>query len=163
MREPTRKFLAPNGRIVNKPLRDLPAGSGTLQPSPEQLEEAERVADATSLCDEPEFPSGAIIDAYRDLGRTFDRLRHAADVEQREQNRAALMEAVGPAIALEHRMVDARRRARMQGVDVSRELHVMRKDLERARNGGREPTAVARRMASLEARLDHRPDLDQAA
>ena len=156
MREPTRRFIAPNGRIVTQPLRDLPLVA-------DEPEVRDRIREATSLFHEPECPSKATVDAIADLGRTHSRLRHAADVEQREQDRQALTGRLGAVAGMEARMLDVRRRAKLQRVDVSRELHVMRKDLERARGSGRQPDGVGRRLIALEARLDHRPDLEEAA
>lgn len=159
---PARKFMAPNGKTSTQPLRPLPEHSDEHEFAGER--EADRVADRTRLCDEPEFPTGAWCDAQADLGRTYDRLRHAADVQAREQIREQLMHDLGPLIALEHRMTEARRRAKQQHVNVSHELHVCRLMLERARTGNRtNPTSLVSRVERLEARLDHRPDLDQAA
>ena len=131
MREPTRKFLASNGRIVSQPLRELPVVA-------DEPEVVDRIRGATRLCDEPEVPSKATVDAVSDLGRTFDKLRHAREVEAREQIRAALMHDLGSSIAIEHRMADAQRRAKRQHVDISHEIHICRKMLDRARNGGRD-------------------------
>jgi hypothetical protein len=147
MREPARKFLAPNGKIATQPLRELPIAG-------DPPEVVDRIASGTSILDEPECPSKAIVDAQADLAKTYDRLRHAAQVEHAQTIRREL--------TMEARMADAHRRAKLQRVDVSRELHVMRKDLERARDSGRQPVTVARRLVELEARLDHRPDLEAA-
>lgn len=160
---PARKFIAPQARAGN--------GHGYLSQPPRPLPEVAdqpdliaKIATATHYCDEPEAISPDIVNAQADLGRTYDRLRHDADVEQREHNRKALVEAVGPLIAAEHRMAEARRRAKLQHVDISHELHIMRRDLDRARAGGRDnPRQVIARLEKLEARLDHRPDLEDAA
>jgi hypothetical protein len=165
---PTRKFIAPQAKAgdghgyLNRPPRPIPEGIDPVHDY-RDAETVARIAAATHYCDEPEAISDDIVDAFRDLGRTYDRLRHNAEVEQREHNRQALTQAVGPLIAAEHRMNEARRRAKLQHVDVSHELHIMRRDLDRARNGGRDnPTNVIARLERLEARLDHRPDLDAA-
>ena len=149
MREPARRFLAPNGRTVTQPLRDFPMVA-------DEPEVVDRIREATSLFHEPEFPSKATVNAQADLGRTHDRLRHLAEVEQAHEIRETL--------SLEARMMDAQRRAKLQRVDVSHELHIMRQMLDRARKGGRAdpPTALAR-IERVEAVLDYRPDLEEAA
>jgi hypothetical protein len=157
---PARKFLAPAARAGN--------GHGYLtqpaRPCPEVADDPDlvaKIASATHYCDEPEYPDADIVNAQAELNRTYDRLRHHADIEQREHDRRALTEAVGPLIAAEHRMNEARRRAKLQHVDISHELHIMRRDLDRARAGGRDnPRTVLDRLARVEAQLDHRPDLE---
>jgi hypothetical protein len=149
MREPTRKFLAPNGRIVNRPLRELHDGG-------DPPEVVQRIAEATSLCDEPECPSKATVDAHADLAKTYDRLRYLADLSEAQKARQLL--------SIEARMADVQRRAKLRHADVSGEIHIVKKMLERARAGGRaDPRAAMNRIELIEARLDWRPDLDEAA
>ena len=149
MREPARRFMAPNGRTVTQPLRELPVVA-------DEPEVVDRIREATSLFHEPEFPSKATVEALADLGRTHDRLRHAAEVEQAHAIRGAL--------TVEQRMMDAQRRAKLQRVDVSHELHIMRQMVDRARKGGRhDPPAALARIERVEAVLDYRPDLEEAA
>lgn len=152
---PARKFLAPQARqgdghgYTNRPQRPLPE-------VPDSPELVARIHDRTALCDEPEAPSGAWIEAQYDLARTYDRMRHLAQVEQAHRIRACL--------SLEARMTEAHRRAKLQRVDVSGELYVIRQMLERARRGGRgEPPAAVDRLSRVEATLDYRPDLEDAA
>lgn len=155
---PARRFLAPQARSGNghgyltQPQRPYPEHSDPT----ELARERERVAEHTRMCDEPEAPGPDIIDAQRDLARTYDRLRHHADVQQREEIRQHL--------TVEHRMAEAHRRAKQQRIDLSSELHACKQMLDRARKGGRtEPPALLRKLTEAEARLDHRPDLADAA
>lgn len=149
MREPTRKFMASNGRTTTQPTRDCP----TVADEPEVVE---RIRAATSICDEPEFPSGATLDAKADLAKTYDRLRYYRDLSEAQKTRQQL--------SIEARMADVQRRAKLRHADVSGELHAVRKMLERARGGGRsDPRAAMNRIALIEARLDWRPDLEDAA
>lgn len=149
MREPARKFLAPNGRIAGKPLRELHDGG-------DPPEVVARIAEATSLCDEPEMPSKATVDAHAELARTYDRLRYCAELEQARKTRQML--------SIEARMADVQRRAKLRGANVSGEMHVVKKMLDRARNGGRkDPPAAFERIERIEYRLDWRPDLEDVA
>lgn len=111
---PARKFIAPQARsgdghgYLNRPPRPLPEAIDPIGDY-RDAELVAKIADATDYCDEPEAISADIVNAQADLGRTYDRLRHNAEIEQREQNRQAVTEAVGPLIAAEHRMAEARR------------------------------------------------------
>lgn len=86
------------------------------------------------------------------------RLVHAQhrtlDVAAQQQLRAAL--------SMEQRMAEAKRRARLRNVDVSHELHVIGRMLERDRLKGRAPEKARTRLEGLERRLD-RPELEEAA
>ncbi|HTE62660.1 MAG TPA: hypothetical protein VK631_20045 [Solirubrobacteraceae bacterium] len=151
-REMARQFLASNGRTKGKPLRE-PHPLGT------DLEIVERVGEAISLCDEPEMLSRAISGEYGKIangarGRGgFTSLRHAAAVEQARESRKQL--------AMEKRMLDAQRRAKLQHVNVSGEMHVLKSMLDRAKTGGRhEPPAAIRKLEAIENRLD---GLEEAA
>ena len=160
-RTPARRFLAPQARqgnghgYVSQPHRPLPEAS--LHADTDVLrEEAALVHTRTRMCDEPESPGPAIVDAITDLARTYDRLRYLADLEQRAGIRKQL--------TIEQRMADAQRRAKQRHADISGELHVIRQMLKRARDGGRkDPPAVHERLARIEARLDYRHDLADAA
>lgn len=148
-RPPSRRFLAHgagNGHgYRTQPQRDIPE----VADDPETIA---RIREATSIGDEPEAPGPAIVDAYTDLARTYDRARHAAEVEARQQTRR-LLDA-------EKRLAEAKRQAKLRHIDVSREVHVVKNMLDRARKGGRaEPEAAIHRLERIEARLDHRPDL----
>lgn len=157
-----RRFLAPAARPGNghgyltEPTREA-------QPVADPPEVAARIGTATSIFDEPEAPSPAWVDAEADLAATRNALRHAALVEQL---RAARQE-----LSLRARIADARRRARAQHVDVSHQLHLVERDLQRAqsrrapvpetatelresRRDEAEPPAALRRMQAVEALLD---------
>lgn len=143
-----RHFLAPSSDAiyVAAPPRELPEVAD--EPST-----VERIRDAASIRDEPEAVSSAWANGRPWLRENAKdaRRRHTehrtADVGQRRVIRDQL--------DMEDRMKDAQRRAKRHHVDVSHELHVLGKMLERARNGGRkEPPSAVKRMAKLEARLD---------
>lgn len=99
-----------------------------------------------ALREEPECIGPAIVDAYAELGKTFDELRRIAQIEEARVLRQAL--------SLENRMLDARRRAKLQHIDLSHEMHIMDKMLGRGKDA-----AVVERLEILEARLDHAPDV----
>jgi hypothetical protein len=173
-KKPARRFLAPNAKAGNghgyysQPQRPL-ADSDGITDADQLADEAARVSERSRLCDEPEAPGPAIVDAQADLARHYDYLRHLADVEQREMARRHL--------SMEARMAEANRRARLQRIDVSREMRACQVMLERSRKGCQtrndgldtcvcdrcNPPAAVRKLASVEARLDHRPDLNRAA
>ena len=148
---PASKFLAPGARFgdghgyLNAPQRELPLVA-------DEPEVVARIAEARAMCDEPEAPSRAVIDAQADLARTYDRLRQEAMVQQARQARQFL--------TLENRIRDVQRRAKAQHVDVSRDLYVLRKMLDRSEKAGHKqtPPAVVRRLENVEARLDGLPD-----
>ena len=148
-RKPSRRFLAHgqgNGHGYHtQPIRECPI----VADDPEVVD---RIREAVSLDDEPEAPSGAIVDAYRDLARTYDIARHSAEVEARQQVRKLLTS--------EDRLREVQRQAKLRHIDVSGEVHTVKRMLERARKGGRQdPPAAVERIERIEARLDYRPDL----
>jgi hypothetical protein len=152
---PARRFIAPQARsgnghgFLSQPLRPLPE----VADNPDLVA---RIGGATHYCDEPEAVGPDIVDAQTELARTYDRLRYQAEVEQAQKDRRML--------SIEQRMADAVRRAKLRHADVSGEMHVIKQMLERARKGGRaEPLAALERVERLEARLDYRPDLADAA
>lgn len=154
-RIPARKFLAAQARAGNghgytsTPGRPLPE----VADPPEVIE---RIRTQTNLCDEPEAPSANWIDAEADLRRTYDQQRHKIQV--------AAMQKIRGALNTEARMAEARRQAKMRHIDISGELHAIDLLLKRAREGGRkEPPGAVARLEKVEARLDFRPDLDEAA
>jgi hypothetical protein len=137
---PARRFLAPAARSGN--------GHGYLtqpqRPLPEVADEPEvidRIRSATSTCDEPESPSDAWVDAESELAAERNRLRVLRRAEAARLDRKN--------ITIENRMVDAQRRAKLQHVSISHELHVMRKMLAR----GNEQATVTR-LEQVEALLD---------
>jgi hypothetical protein len=180
IREPRgRRFLAPtgsggNGAYVSQPLRGVPevqsdaseAAARAVEVSPEV---AERIRAAATLYDEPES-IGAAVASYVEVAHKVDSLRRAREIEDMRERRRSL--------SLEQRMEDARQRAKRQHVDISHELHVIAKALERARRSqregavpesrdelrearrrrGLEPPAAVRRMEAVEALLDRPPE-----
>lgn len=157
-RKPASRFLAPQARAGNgrgylsqpgRPLPDTPE-------HPDHPDLVAKIAGATCHCDEPEAVGPAIVDAFTDLARTYDRIRHTAEIENLQQARRLL--------SMEQRMADVQRRAKRRHADVSGEMHAIKCMLERARKGGRdEPSAAFERIERIEARLDYRHDLADAA
>lgn len=143
-----RRFLAPQARAgdgrgyLNQPDREYP-----LAPDPPDV--VERIAEARSMCDEPEAPSAAWVDAEAELAVERNRLRLLRQAEMAQQARVF--------VSMENRMIDAQRRARVQRVDVQREFFVMRKMLERGKDG-----AALTRLQAIEARLDGVAGLEAA-
>jgi hypothetical protein len=101
----------------------------------------ERIRSATAMCDEPEAPGRDWVDAQGELAAEHNRLRHLKAVEERRAIRATL--------DVEVRMRDAVHRAKRQHVDVSREMYVLARMLQK---GSRQ--AASNRLEHLEARLD---------
>jgi predicted GIY-YIG superfamily endonuclease len=145
---PARRFLAPQARAgdgrgyLNNPDREYP-----LAPDPPDV--VERIRTATAMCDEPEAPSRAWVNAEAELAAERNRLRLLKQAEEARGIRHAL--------SIENRMKDAQRRAKLKHIDLSSEFYVMRKMLA-CGNG----TAAVERLARLEARLDGVP-LGEAA
>lgn len=145
---PARRFLAPAARqgdgkgYLSQPERELP-------PVADPPDVIERVAGATAMCDEPEAPSAAWVDAEAELAAERNRLRLLKQAETARGIRQTL--------SIENRMLDAHRRARLKHVDVTSEFFVLRKMLERGNT-----KAASERLEHLEARLDGVP-LDEAA
>lgn len=143
-----RRFLAPGGRVgdghgyLAEPERELDA---TSEPDPPDV--VARIRDATCMVDEPECIGPAIVDAYSESARFFDSARHSLEVEQLREIRRQL--------SMEQRIAEIRRRAKLQHVNVSTELHALGKMLERARQKGKpDPPAAGRKVEALEGRLD---------
>src|SRR4051812_37067391 len=146
-----RRFLVPNARrgnglgYDNRPQRIL---NGTLAHVDEPAT-IEKIASRTAMCDEPECISDGIV-SYTETAIKAATLRHAAEAQEARESRTVLTP--------EQRVTNARRRARVQRVDVSRDLHVVCQMLTRARTGGRVvPDAAMRRLESVENLLDGRP------
>lgn len=145
------RFLAPQAKAGNgfgyltRPLRSLPEHS-----DPDQIaREAARVAEAVNLCDEPEAAGDAWVDAQAELAARRDLQRRIADHAQMQHDRRRLK--------VESRMLDADRRARLQRIDVRREMFLLAGMLSHGRRA-----AALERLERLERRLDGVPD-DQAA
>ena len=157
-RSPARKFLAPAARqgdgrgYLNQPQRPIPEHADAIK----LAEDADLVAARAAMCDEPEAVGPAVVDAFTDLARTYDRIRHHADVERARADRETL--------PVDARIRDAKRRAKLRHADISGEMHAVEKIVERATRGGRPvPPAALDRLRRIEARLDYRHDLEDAA
>lgn len=154
---------APRGRFMVRPREphpaDLASASGITYTDPDAVA---LVSEAVALCDEPEFVSDAISSRYGEVAngngahRGLHGLRHAAAVENLRDARHGL--------SVQHRLRDARGRAKHRHVNVSTDLHILGKALDKAARGRRlDPAAVLaehlspgdqRRLLALEARLD---------
>jgi hypothetical protein len=151
------RFLVPNGRrgrpipqdegeeafgYDTQPQRPL---MGTLH-HVDSEETIKRIAEATSMCDEPECDSEALAD-YVALNNRFNTLRHAKEVQQAQQERKTLTH--------EQRLASAKARAKTQRVNVTMQLHMVEKALIRAQKGGRHLSEGAvTRLEAVEALLD---------
>lgn len=143
-RKPSPRFLAPNGRTRSKPLREVPS-LGVHEE--DRLREVDVVASRTDHRDEPETVSDAILTSYAEVNRRIYTQQHALDVAQAQQLR--------PMLAAEDRLKDIRRRARHAHVDLSHETHIMQRELDRARTGGRKPPErTLTRLERIESLLD---------
>jgi hypothetical protein len=145
---PARRFLASQARAgdglgyLSQPERELPVVA-------DPPEVAERIGEARSMCDEPEAPSRAWVDAEAELAVERNRLRLLHRAEQAQRARQF--------VSMENRMRDADRRAKLQHVDLTSEFFVLRKMLGR----GKERAALVR-LEGLEARLDGVAGLEAA-
>lgn len=100
-----------------------------------------------SVRDEPECVGPAILESYRESARFYESLQHQKAVE--------LARLTRPLLATEDRLRDLDRRAKAARCDLSHELHIMRRDLDRARAGNRrEPRRVHDRLERLEHLMD---------
>lgn len=146
---PARRFLAAQGRAGNghgylsHPERDYP-----IVADPPDV--VARIGEARAMCDEPEAPSQAWVDAESELAAERNRLRLLKQAEQARKDREC--------ISMENRMRDAQRRAKMRHVNLGREFFVMRKMLDRGNEG-----AALLRLEAVEARLDGVADFKEAA
>jgi hypothetical protein len=155
-----RRFLAPQAQrgdghgYLSRPNRELSKAThvsedGFRDIAADSSEVVDRIAEARSLFDEPECISGGIV-SYTESANKADTLRHARDVEIARQDRQRLES--------EQRIRAAHERAKRQHVNVSGELHVVQKMLDRAKAGGRrEPVAAIRRLEKVEETLDGVP------
>jgi hypothetical protein len=143
-----RRFLAPQARAGNghgylaQPDREYPL-------APDEPDTVARIGEARAMCDEPEAPSTAWVDAESELAAERNRVRLLRQAEMAQQARAT--------VTMENRMADARRRAKLKHVDISHEMHLLEKML------GRNPGTAVDRLVKLEARLDGVADLGRAA
>jgi hypothetical protein len=97
--------------------------------------------------DEPECIGPAILESYVEVNRRLFTQQHAIDVAKAQQLR--------PLLDADDRVRDIQRRAKYAHVNLSHEVHIMRRDLERAKAGNRKPPArVIERCERLEGLLD---------
>lgn len=152
-KQPARRFIAlGTGRSYRShPLREVPTVSPKATAHPyeddDRRREAELVATGTDPRDEPECVGPAILASYAEVNKRIFDQQHALDVAVAQQTR--------PLLALEDRIKDIRRRAKFAHVDLSRETHLMQRDIDRAKAGNRKPPKrVEERCEGLEALLD---------
>jgi hypothetical protein len=134
------RFLAPNGRTRTKPLRELP----TVADEPEQVD---RIREARTFADEPEGLGPAILETYAQVNRRILTQQHVLEVAEAQERR--------PELTPQHRLDDVHRRAKHAHVDLSHEIHLVGKAIERARLRDQpvNPRAIER-LTRLEALLD---------
>lgn len=158
-RPPARRFLLPGAGkgssslgYTSQPIRELP-------PVADEPEVVDRIRSASHLRDEPEAIGGNWLDAACDRAFMLNQQARIADVVQAQSMR--------PLQSMEQRMMDARRRARMQNVDIRAEFQAVRRMLDAAkteseRRSARTLLAAERRLGRVEVRLDQLPG-DMAA
>lgn len=96
---------------------------------------------------EPECIGPAILDSYAESNAFRFAQQHQAAVLAAQKTR--------PLLEADDRVRDIQRRAKYAHVDLSREVHLMRRDIERAKAGNRKPPKrVLDRAAALESLLD---------
>lgn len=96
---------------------------------------------------EPECVGPAILDGYAEAADFHRSQQHARHV--------AAMQAVRPLLTADDRVRDIQRRARHAHVDLTHEVHLMRRDIDRAKAGNRKtPKRVLERLEGLEGLLD---------
>lgn len=108
---------------------------------------------------ELECPSKAWLDATADRAFMLNQQARLADIAQAQSMR--------PALSMEHRMMDAQRRAKMQHVDCRAEFTAVKRMLDAAklendRRSARTVRAAEQRLVRIEVRLDQLPG-DMAA
>lgn len=133
------RFLGPTG-LRYKPLRDLPIVQ-------DEQDLIDRIKDATSIRDEPECIGPAILGSYAEVNARIFTQQHVLDVAAAQQIR--------PELKAEDRIKDIHRRARYARVDLSHEIQIMERDLEKARRRGAEPKPhTLQRLTAVEGLLD---------
>lgn len=96
---------------------------------------------------EPECISGEIVNGYAEVALFHRTLQHARDVEAAQ--------LVRPSLPAEARVKDLRRRAKGSSVDISHTLHILERDVRKARMRSQPvPVRVLERLESLEGLLD---------
>lgn len=138
-RQPRRRFMTANGSR-STPLRECPIVA-------DEPETVERIAAATNVRDEPEMISGAILDSYAESNAFKHAQQHMADVLAAQQIR--------PLLNAEDRLKDIHRRAKHARVDLTHEIGIMHRDLEKARQRGADPKPhTLQRLTNVEGLLD---------
>lgn len=143
-RRPAARFLtasASNPRAYSyRPLRELP-----LVADEEDL--VEQVRAATNMRDEPECIGPAILASYAEVNRRIMSQQIVLEVAEAQERRADLTP--------QHRLDDIRRRAKEAHVDMSHPVHLVQKQIDRARLRD-QPVgrAALDRLEGLEALLD---------
>jgi hypothetical protein len=139
---PARRSRRPAPRFLARRPRSVPDAD-----SPETRAEAERVAEACVLIDEPECVGPAIADQFG---------THAAFIREQQHlaNLAPVLE-VRATLSVEQRVAGCVSRAKRAHVGIGLELRAIRGGLDEARLKGRLPKpAVLRELERLEALLD---------
>ena len=96
---------------------------------------------------EPECIGPAIVDGYASIAAFHRTQQHALHVAEAQQAR--------PLLKAEDRLRDLKRRAKHSHVDISHELHIMQRDVDKARLRGQPvPERVLTRCERLEGTLD---------
>jgi hypothetical protein len=136
-----RRFLAPQARSGNghgyydRPQRPI------SQAIADDEATVERVASFTSLCDEPEAPSGDWVDAEAELAVERNRQRLLAQAGAAREARAG--------VSIENRIKDAERRAKARRVNITRPLFIVRRQLAKGKRADAEV-----KLEAVEALLD---------
>lgn len=148
-RQPVGWFLASNGRTRTSPPRAAPFNP----PDPRNTDvealrrEAEVARAALTFRDEPEQVGPRWLEDYAQVADLHRSQQHAKDV--------AAAQVLRPLLDVDDRVRDIQRRAKYAHVNLSHEVHIMQRDIERAKRGGRAaPIAVMNRCEKLEALLD---------
>lgn len=127
-------------RFLARPRKTVPS----IRENPDAVE---RIRDATRMCDEPEKVGPRWLEDWADTMWLERSQQHAKDV--------ASMREIRKQLTLDDRVRDVQRRAKYAHVDMSRELDLMRRDIERAKAGNRQPPRrVDERLEGLECLLD---------
>lgn len=102
---------------------------------------------ALAVFGEPECIGPAILDSYAESNAFRFSQQHAVDV--------AAAQSLRPQLAAEDRLRDIHRRAKHAHVDLSHEIHIMNRDLEKSRKRGQgAPVHTLERLERVEGLLD---------
>lgn len=143
-RQPRGRFMTRNG-FSSTPQRDVPS-QGVHEE--DRRREVELVATHTDPRDEPEcITDRAILKDWAEVARFLHSLQHAKDVERAMETR--------PDLPPQKRLDDVHRRAKHAHVDLSHEIHLVQRAVDKAREREQPVSASAlERLAGLEALLD---------